>query len=324
VIDSNRELVAIMEGSVGPESFALVCAAASSVGSRCVISGNADVHAGGDAVSSSQRGGILCDGACAKIVGNEVTARTLDYRGMRTCGTIGTTCQIAGRGLVLDESGAFVDRNRFSLGCTRNGVALRVTDSWSRIQNNYAIGRSDTACTLIYSVDQPALIESRGDANEVDVHSNNFAGNPYFGSDCSSPTNYGLQVAVLSPAPSGPRGIFRNNRIQHVCGNSNSKAFVEMSTAADPRVFENNALYPSFAGDCPYQGDTGPGDFTGLSCIDKINAFTDITSSGNILGDQLLDLYDSGTSEDAPLWDFYGTPRDDTPSIGAYEYPPLP
>jgi hypothetical protein len=142
---------------------------------------------------------------------------------------------------------------------------------------------------------------------DLDIHSNRFWGGGPSSELCTS----SIDSSVVSWGGGTRSGTFRNNWLGRK--NCVRSLFVEANAASDPAVFENNSLVPV----SPLYVDEG---VTTINTAAGLNGMTDIVCSGNILGDQ-DEFYqkDKGTPAGAPLWDFLGNPRDDTPSIGAIE-----
>jgi hypothetical protein len=150
------------------------------------------------------------------------------------------------------------------------------------------------------------LLDVRAPQAELDIHSNSFVGGYY--PRCAF-TRSGVTWTGSTKA-----GTFRNNYVTFQ-GCTDTVYFAEANAASDPAVLQNNALNASFAR-ALYVNE----GVTSITRIADVNAMSDIVSSGNIIGDSDASAqWDLGTPTGAPLWDFYGNPRDDTPSIGATE-----
>jgi hypothetical protein len=313
VVDANLEIANVMNGR-GTGSV-VRCAAAGGVASRCVISGNPSIYGAGRQTTpdTSLMPGVRCEaGSCAKISRNTLVARRTHPRDAVAGCSSSQTCRPQGTGLVLDRSGAFVDRNVISGGCSHAGSGIEVVDSWSRIQNNRVSGRDVRYCDTITPnpLSLAGVHVSVGASNEFDLHSNTIRDEepPSVGSSCSPASAFlgGLLLDVTPLPPSGPLGIVRNNFIS-ACGTNIS----ERAAAADPRFVENN--YP-FSGFLTVYLNDG----VMLQSVTAVNAMTDTTASGNTRGT----VRDVGTSTGAPLWDFEGKPRDTLPDIGHLESRP--
>jgi hypothetical protein len=143
---------------------------------------------------------------------------------------------------------------------------------------------------------------------DLDVHSNTF----WRGRSSGGSSGCAYVKEVVAWAGGTRSGTFRNNWLGYndTCG---TRLFVEADTASDPAVLENNSFIPGV----PLYVDEG---VTAINTAAGLNGMTDIVCSGNILGDgDAIMQKDLGTPAGAPLWDFYGNVRDETPSIGAIE-----
>jgi hypothetical protein len=87
----------------------------------------------------------------------------------------------------------------------------------------------------------------------------------------------------LPPPPTAPRGVVRNN-ILHAsfgagspAGCQTSYAVAELDALSDPRIFENNDLWPSSA-TALYRDE----DATDHTTQSAVNGMLDITTSGNL------------------------------------------
>jgi hypothetical protein len=225
---------------------------------------------------------------------------------------------------LLERSGAFVDRNQLMLGCVTHGFSVTAADSWARLQNNFIQGRDVSACTslqpnLYYAGETGLRVESGNLQNELDAHSNHISTSAM--QTCVGTSVLGIDLVPLATPPGGPLGLFRNNRISPATSCTVTVPFRESTASVDPRVLEHNALYRFSFQHAFYSGDGAPGDSTDFTSIANVNALTDITSDGNVPGDDFVEN-DAGTDEGAPLWDYFGTRRGDRPDIGAVEVSP--
>ncbi len=290
-------------GDFSEYSGGIHCGSAAGTGSRCVIAGNDIAGVGGGTLLPNEWhiAGIDCTGgACAKISRNVVVGRKHENDPWLTCQM---SCNAEAVALNIRSAGPFVDRNRFSLGCMSTGVTVSMNDSWSRFQNNIATGKEGCPVGVYTRFHNERLLDVVAPRQELDIHSNSFWGGR--AATCPVLTQSGVTWRGSTKA-----GIFRNN--WGGLGRCSGVSFAEIDAASDPAVLENNAL----TGGMLYL-DEG---VTVMRWIADVNAMTDITSSGNIVSDEDAPAqWDRGTTSGAPLWDYYGIPRDETPSIGATE-----
>jgi hypothetical protein len=286
------------------QSAVIHCGSAAGVSSRCVIAGNriAGIGGGNSTATSWSLTGIDCSaGGCAKISRNNVVARK--HSGEEWCQRY---CNADATALRIESGGPFVDRNEISLGCISSGVAVSLDAAWSRFQNNRVGGKSCPA--LVYERYQgERVLDVRATVEGLDIHSNTLSGGRF-----SPATGCAPAKSVVTWGGGAKRGMFRNNWALYndTCS---GRLFVEADTASDPAVLENNAFVP---GATLYLDEAA----TAINTAAGLNGMTDIVCSGNILGDgDAIMQKDLGTPAGAPLWDFHGNARDETPSIGAVE-----
>jgi hypothetical protein len=305
VIDSSTITAGFHIGVTDLSEYSAVvhCGAAAGTPSRCVIGGNdiAGVGSGDQTTSTWIIAGIDCAaGGCAKISRNTVVGRKHD--------PLGPYCQVncnaEATALRIQAGGPFVDRNRFSLGCVSSGVVVSMSAAWSRFQNNIAAGKEcPNAVYVRFNSEQ--FLELSAPQQELDIHSNAFWGGRV--ARCPSIPRPGVGWTGSTKA-----GTFRNNWVSFG-GCTGGVNFAEANASSDPALLENNALDGRGA---LYVNE----GVTSISRIADVNSMSDILCSGNIIGGSNASAqWNLGTPSGAPLWDFFGDPRDDTPSIGAAE-----
>jgi hypothetical protein len=315
-IDSNRWVETAPFSSYQTLPVAAVrCGSAAGTASRCVVSKNGVFGAGAPYAFGFLRvAGIVCtDGACAKISRNEIVGHVFDHiDGGLTCVN---SCQTEAYGLWISDSGALVDRNAITAGCITEGGAIRAENSFSRIQNNVLKGRVCNWYNLRHSWEKVLHVFHGSAGNALDVHSNSIEPsrtNPMDNSvrPCDSTGNSAVVwLDTLAGATPPPLGIYRNNFLNGVgCAQT---TLSEFSLSADPAVLEFNDMEEGRAIGGMYFDRDSANPYLDL---DQMNALTDITVAGNSYPDG-----QPGTSVGAPLWDYDGNPRDDSPSVGPYE-----
>jgi hypothetical protein len=304
VVDGNAKITGGGEGTPGT-STGVFCGADGGVASRCLVTNNRLVQ-GSPSVHPTTSTGVACEaGGCARVSGN------------RLAGTNGGTAI----GLSLAGSSAFVDRNEITGGCGSKTIGVLAEDASARLENNLVRGAicGPNQATL----DVAGLrVHVAAGGNELDVHSNTIdAGG--MGSCSGTAASLGLGGAA---APSGARGVFRNNVLR--AGNCAIARydFLEESAKIGPRLFENDDLDPTGTPTALYL--TGAGK--PLATAAAVNMLAG--ASGNVSGDPRFvgpaDYHlssggsacvDMGTTKGAPKADFDGKARDDKPDIGAFE-----
>jgi hypothetical protein len=223
-------------------------------------------------------------------------------------------CVFTATGLRLDSSHAFVDRNDVRGGCAARATGIVSRGSTSRIQNSRISGRTDCSIRGIEGIGLQVLLDGSG--AELDVHSNTITGGTTNSSrnDCMVSNGGGVRLGIpINTTPVAPAGTFRNNYVTpFFCQNGGfSTVVVEETAAADPRVFENNYLYPAVSSNVIYQDDTGA-----LMTIAAVNSLLDMTSANNLQSGSTAGM---GTTAGMPLWDYFGKPRPSPPRIGSFE-----
>jgi hypothetical protein len=249
--------------------------AATGIASRCTILNN--VGTAGNAASGIQgsvsgfppnSAAIRCDdGACARIDNNTINGRS----------------GINSFGIVLGNTGPFINRNTIDAGCpTTNAVAIEANDSFARIQNNIVRGVGGCAATLTTAPNSWALRMTIGTGtNELDVHSNDLLAQ---GLNLGMPTCHAVQIS--GAMSSVARGIFRNN-ILHVGFCPTAFGVEEMSGSADPRIFEFNDIFTTgnaSTGVVLYRDEAT----TNLATNASVNAVVDPTGMSNLSVDPMF------------------------------------
>ena len=310
-VERNVRIVGSAEGSTA-NGTGVFCGKdpGSGIASRCTITGNTEILGSG-AGSPPSSTGVRCeDGACALIRGN---ARISGRGGQATTG------------LALGTGGTLVDSNLIQAGCaTTTGVGLQAVDSHARIQNNRVEGVNNTgACTAATS--HGMLLSLGAGSNEVDLHSNDLFGQ-IGGGAC---TSRGLALDLAGAAPSGGRGVIRNNIVS--AGSCDTRFAVdELNAGADPRFLQNNDLWAPAPPTALYRNEAS----TNLTTIAAVNALGDTVAAGNISADPLYSgantltasspCIDAGRNDGAPELDFQGDGRPQGPTcdIGRDELAP--
>jgi hypothetical protein len=315
-IDSNVRILGGIEAA-GADTNAIYCAKdpVGGLSSRCTILGNQNIigSQGGFPPTST---GVRCDaGACLRIENNT-----------RITGQQGTLTY----GVILNGASTYVSGNTIDAGCPRNtGVGVLSLDSAARIQNNIIYGVVN--CQLQAAVSETVRVVLGSATNEIDIHSNNLIGytaNPG-SSNCTSRTLV-FDAAAGGMPPTGPLGMVRNSIL--ILGNCLTTVGVaEMSTAADPRIFLNNDIFPLFNGQTLYLDE----NVNALTTIAAVNALTDPAGNSNLSGNPLWvappndyrlqgasPCRNAGTNANAPGNDFLGQarPNENLFDIGAIEY----
>jgi len=239
-------------------------------------------------------------------------------------------------GVVLNGASTFVDRNVIAAGCTRGeGIGVLSIDSAGRLQNNVVVG--GTGCTTGTGSSAPTstygvrVLLASG-LNELDLHSNDvFAGGAAGGGVACTSRALAFDVNTGATAPSGPRGVVRNNFLHAgVCATTYD--LFEAVAAADPRVVQNNDFWYATAPTALYRDE----NTTNLTTAASINLLSDITVALNISADPLFTAAgnfhilagspcrNTGTNVGAPVTDWEGDvrPQESTSDIGADEFKP--
>ncbi len=315
VIDGNLRIVGGAEGSAADcTGIACLRDMASGASSRCVVTNNVEIQGSGSGFPPRSVG-VHCDvGACGRIEENtHITGR-------------GGVIAI---GLLLDVTGPLVNANRIDAGCaTTEGTGVFSRDSFARVQNNVITGTICSAGAAGSGASFGVRIGLTDTINELDLHSNDI----YGGGQPVACTSEGIAFDTLltMPAPTGPRGIVRNNIVYAGTCNTNFDVS-ENNAAADPRIFENNDLWFTTASvTALYRNE----NVNNLNTIAAVNALADITSSMNLSADPQVNATfhipatsparNTGTMAGAPATDFENDarPREGAFDIGADEFRP--
>lgn len=301
VIEGNRRLVSALEGQ------GVVSGVHCTGGSQCFIANNALIQ-GAALGMPDDSAGVRCDAdSCARISGNVIRGQG----------------GLVVRGVLLEGTGALVDRNRIEGGCARTFAAgLESSDAWSRIENNEIVGGycGDTISTgaVYFGLKSLWSVDSAG----PDVHSNTIVGHGAFSSCVAT----GLFLETTGGSV-GPNGTYRNNIIVGgVC--PNTFGVDEATDDADPIAFRHNDIDMTRASTLYRDGAGGA-----LTSAAAIDALTDAFVGGNIDGAPGFVSYpvdlrivagsvceNAGTDEGAPTMDLEGDARDAvSPDIGADE-----
>ncbi len=226
---------------------------------------------------------------------------------------LGSACEIddnlllsAGRGgvaLKLDRAVATVRRNRIE-GCASPQVGISSVESTARFENNVVRTCSPPGSASVRIVNGPP-------GAEVDFHSNTVVT-----AGCTA-----LQFDVSDGGlAAGPAGVVRNN-ILIVESCSPARIVDELVSAADPRLFEHNALYSPVSAAVLYR-DEGGVDVTDAGALGSGNLFVDpaLTSTFHLTSGSIC--RNSGTDAGAPPVDIDGDarPAEGRFDIGADEY----
>jgi hypothetical protein len=271
VIDSNVNLTSstnVINGSV------VHCGTSGDVASRCVVSGNPRIVGG--SFRDGENFGVYCwRGGCSKISRNGIVGLA--------SGGCGGGCDSGGTGILLGETGAWVDRNTVAGGCGNSVTAIRASDAWARVQNNLVEARPRGCSHVSTSCWVRVLSLFSSSTDEITFHSNQLMARD---ASCNNGS-----TSVFEPlTPPSARGMFRNNHFDLY------RYSLGFSIGSGALVFERNLFY------------------------NYIEWFSD--DQGNLTIDSDLILPESrnrGTTTGAPLWDFDGNPRDAQPDIGPYE-----
>ncbi len=310
VIDSNVEISGGGEGAASNPNGVHCAANGQNVASRCIVVGNLEIR-GSEAGYPPIATGVRCDdGSCLRVEDNVITGRG---------GVIST-------GLFLQRTGSYVSGNQIRGGCSQTATGVHAEDASARVENNTVQGYTASDCTgnpppAQTSVGMRVLV-AQG-IHELEVHSNTIDAT---GSN-NNCTGRALELSIVGMAPAGGRGVFRNN-ILRAGACATRFDLVEMMTAADPRVFENNNLDSAGNPTALYRDE----NTTDLTMAAQVDALADMIVAATLSVDSLLvnpptDLHlqngspciDAGTNAGAPLTDIDGAPRDQNPDIGADE-----
>jgi hypothetical protein len=323
VIDSNVQITTMPNFSVGL-GVALRCGTSNGVDSRCIVSKNGQVSVQfqpnlGSSFMSLTGTAVSCENAsCARIDRNVI-------RGMAATTTYGMSSsdEGTGYGVVLNGSGALVDRNDIvgnsGLLCDIQGAGITSTGP-ARIQNNRVIGTTAFDVPTAYSGCHATNNVVGISAGPADVHSNSVSAWPAV--TCTTTTGSGETTAVYGILSSGG-GTFRNNAL------AGCVAFKEASATGDPLFFEHNALSGGYLNETATYPVVAGNPDPRLSAA-QVNALTDMTTDGNIdsacytgstpvlaAGSACID---AGTTTGAPALDYKGQLRDALPDIGSDEF----
>jgi hypothetical protein len=312
VVDSNVLITGAGEGQ-GSEPTGVRCSASAGVPSRCIVVDNLDIRGSEEGFPNIAAGVRCLDGSCVRIAGNVITGRG------------------GGQvyGVILESTGAFVDRNVIRGGCSANAVGLLVEDSWARIQNNRVFGYYQADClgtipTLLQSTGLRSLTSAG--LRELDVHSNFFDGNgpPNPSAMC---TSRAVALGIAGMAPSGAKGVFRNNILR--AGTCATRYGIEeLGVMADPRLLEKNDFDPTGTPTALYFDEAT----TAVTMATAIDMLGDTSAAGTLSVDPLFVAYpndlhlqatsmciDAGSATGAPTWDMDNAPRANAPDIGPDE-----
>ncbi|MBL9038505.1 MAG: hypothetical protein JNG84_08345 [Archangium sp.] len=308
VIDANLKISGSSEGAVAQATGVWCGPDDAGVSSQCLVVNNVSIVGSSQGFPPSSTGLHCGPGSCTRVERNTITGR----------GGVDVV------GLSLEQTGALVDANDISGGCASHhvtGIATR--DAYARIQNNRVTAYRSCPVSGTAPTAQrfTALTVTTGSgANELDVHSNTFDGASQSSNACTA-----VAVALEAGARGQARGVFRNNIVR--AGQCGVRVpIAETSSAADPRVFENNDLDPSGQPTALYldEGDAG------LQTLDEVNALVGAAANqsadpGFVAYPTDLHLVPSspcvgaGTPAGAPQTDIDGHPRPSPPSIGVDE-----
>jgi hypothetical protein len=313
VVDSNVLITGAGEGQ-GSEPTGVRCSASAGVSSRCIVVDNLDIR-GSEEGFPNIAAGVRCEsGSCVRVAGNVITGRGGGQA----------------YGVILQTTGAFVDRNVIRGGCSANAVGVHAEDSWARIQNNRVFGYYQSDC--LGTIPTPSqstglrVLTSAG-LRELDVHSNYFDGSgpPNAGTAC---TSRAVSLGIHGTPPTAANGIFRNDILR--AGTCATRyGFEELAAAADPSVLENLDFDPTGTPTALFFDEAT----TALTTPAAIDLLTDTTVKRTLSVDPLFVAYptdlhlqgtsmciDAGSATGAPTWDMDATPRSGTPDIGPDEH----
>lgn len=268
LIEGNALIVGGVEGAV-LETYGVLCGAdpASGVASRCNVIGNTEIRGSNSNVPDLSVG-VRCEaGACNVIRGNALIwgRAGIDVAGLQLVG----------------PTSAFVDGNVIMGGCgATTSIGALAANAAARIQNN-VIDAGSCAGVVPSSQWYGVRAVLGGGVNELDMHSNSILGGGAAGVACTS-RGVSLDIDPLSTPPGGGLGVLRNNIID--AGSCSTRhAFEEASASADPRVFENNDLWPS-----------------GATALYRDEAATNLATATAV--DNLLDMQVAQTLDVDPQW----------------------
>jgi hypothetical protein len=305
-VDGNAKITGGGEG-MPASSTGVFCGADMGIASRCLVTNNKLVQ-GSASVHPATSTAVACDaGGCARVAGNKLV------------GNGGTNVL----GLSLAASGPLVERNDITGGCGgKSSIGVLAEDAFARVENNVIHGASCGLNQATLEADGLRVHVAAG-GNEMDVHSNTIeAGGA--GQCSGSAARIGLGAGQ---APSGARGVFRNNILGAGACAIARYDFLEDTAKTSPRLFENNDLEPT--GGTPNAQLYLRGSGQPAASLAAINALPG--SSNNLSAAPLFvapgDFHlgagspcvNAGTAVGAPKTDFDGKPRDDMPDIGAFE-----
>ncbi|HEX4405780.1 MAG TPA: MopE-related protein [Polyangia bacterium] len=309
VIDGNTKIAPGASGSpmtalgvyCGPDTTMTT-----SVPSRCFISGNKSIQ-GSPTTRPSASYAVSCDvGSCARVTGNALNGQS------------GATVV----GILLRETGAYVDRNVITGGCgTKTTTAVLADDAFARVENNVVHG---AACGVNATTPEADGVRVHvGTSNEVEIDANTI-----IAGGAGQCVNVAAGIGLGNGAgPTAPHGIFRNNilRAGGACTIGRDD-FIETEAGAAPRIFSHNDLDPTGMPTLLLlpqpPSPTTVGDINQLAgasgnvSLDPM--FTSATDYHLAAGSLLIN---AGSAADPPRTDFDGKPRNDgLPDIGAFEH----
>ncbi len=279
-IENNQVLINV----VGAGTTAQVDETGISCSGSCTILDN-DVqieHSNNTIGNAGTSMGIYCQG-CDEVSGNSAGLLGGNYPY-----TIGGPRSTYYNAIGMSLGAALIDRNSIDLGWADTGVGL--ITSGSRVQNNFISGRSapTSAPGNPNPIDLPSKSYGLQAGPNTDIHSNTI----------SSGVCTGDNAAIRL---SGSGSTVRNNILTGCAYN-----LLEQNASSDPAALENN----DFVG--PSYEDEGT---TLLSSVAAINALSGAASnfSGVCSTQAPWPCLNTGTTTQAPSYDFNGKARDSMP-----------
>ena len=308
VIEANTLVSGPTESSFGFGDGIRCGLNASLIASNCVVDNNS-IRGGG-----TTSAGVFCeDQSCGRIERNTFSKEA-------------ASSPVNSIGIRLGLTSPLVERNVIVGGCgSTSSTGIMATGGGARIANNFINGAA--GCSNTPATSTGVLVVNTADATEIDLHSNTIAARDTTNGNC---TSVGLQIdASPTSPPTQGKGIVRNNII-HGGDCANARYGVrEVTSSADPRVFENNDIVPAGATTALYLNEGS----TAITTAAGVNALTDMTVSNTVAVDPLFVSYptdlhlqsgspvrNAGTSQAAPDIDIDGDLRDPfMPDMGADE-----